>query len=132
MRRSEALVWFFVGLLVQPVWAALTTAQVSEHFGRLIRRGFAQDLASAEQEQMLIRVIAVYAKDWVPNGSFGTLADRREAVQTIFREIYQAQTGRDGTQGTEADGASGRHTYKRHYLRDIAGLSASEVDSIEP
>lgn len=114
------------------VHAALTTAQVSEHFGRCIRFGLANDILTEDQETRLIRGYAQIAKVWVPSGTFGTQAERLEGVQAVLREMFTAQTGLDGTAGVETDGTSGKHIYKRHWLKDTVGLTGAEIATLEP
>lgn len=113
--------------LAAQVYAALTTAQVSENGGRAIRRGIAQALVTNGREKAFIQTLAIFLKDWVPNGNAFTVAERLEASQTIMREIYTAQTG-----GNPVDGGAGQHVYKKHWLVDVVGLTMAEANTFEP
>jgi hypothetical protein len=113
-------------------YAQLTSAQVSEHFGRCVRYGIANNILTDEQEQKLVLGYVKIAKEWIPNGNFSTQALRLEGVQLAMREIFTAQTGLDGTSGLETTEGSGRHIYKRHWLIDTAGLTKAEADTLEP
>lgn len=133
IREARAfIIGALVGAGVGVAQAALTNAQIFEHLGRMINRGFAQGLVPAFQERVVLQTFGIWGEDYVINGSSGTVADRKEAMQAVFRQVFLVQKGLDGTVGLETDGTAPRHYYKRHWLPGEVGLSTRAVNALEP
>ncbi len=88
---------------------ALSNAEIFEHLGRMINHGFDLDEPDVEWAKELIP----WAKDWVTNGTFGTEAERTEAMVTIREKAFAKITG--------LDPVADAHTMNNHWIPNAEG-----------
>ncbi len=70
----------------------LSNAEIFEHIGRLVEHGFDIDEdVNLKEYRSLMR----WAKDYVDNGTFGTQAERQEAMATARDKAFAKMTGLD-------------------------------------
>lgn len=92
---------------------ALTVPQLEAHLGRMLR----QVLTHVEPEvaarllEPLSAALCNAGKAYVQNGTLGTQPERREAVETLAKALYQQTQGADPT-----DGGRGQHGFEQHWL----------------
>ena len=87
---------------------ALTQAQIRDHAGRLMLRGFASSLPNGED--VSVKILAGWVKSHITDSAFSTAADRKEAAITIFREMYERSTGMVSTNN------------RRHFRKWVDGM----------
>lgn len=92
---------------------ALTVAQLEAHLGRFLRQLLTHidaDVAARVLDP-LATGLANGGRQYVQNGTLGTQAERREAMETLAKALYQQ------TQGVNPDdGARGQHGFEQHWL----------------
>ena len=105
---------------------ALTVAQIAEHIGRMMTRGVNQTLTNETvmSGARFIDILGDWMRDYRKNSSFGTQADRDEAMRTFRRNIYQQVVGVDPV-GT----AAAQHHFKNHWLNHYAPGEAAETEA---
>lgn len=107
--------------------AALTAAQLREHLGAMVSRGVMQSLRQGVPlEEITLKDIMSWAREYRLNGTLGTQADRTEAIQFFYRQLFERSTGLDPANGSAND----IHYYRKHWLYHYAGQN--ESDTVEP
>ena len=87
---------------------ALTQAQIRDHAGRLMLRGFAASLPAGED--VSVKIMVGWVKAHITDSAFSTASDRKEAAITILREIYERSTGMVSTDN------------RRHFRKWVDGM----------
>lgn len=84
---------------------ALTPDELRAHAGEMLRQAFTlQQFINALPEGAWVRLAVWYVK----NASYGTAADRKEAMRAMMRIVFEAKQGMDPVPEL--------HTYKNHWL----------------
>ncbi len=123
----KALLVLLLALSLSDAHAALTQAQLREHLGAMVSRGVMQSLRQGVPlEEITLVDMLSWAKDYRANGTLGTQAERTEAMQTLYRQLFQRVTGLDPVNGSAND----IHYYKKHWLLQHVGKD--ESDTVEP
>jgi hypothetical protein len=128
--RKYSLIPIFL-FIAWGVHAVLTTDVLGAHLIRAINRGFTQGLLTDQEQIVLCQIIYKCAVDYIPNGGYDTLANRKEAMKEIGESLFQLRTGLDPTSGTVSDGNSARHRFIRHWLQGDLGIDSGTVNGIE-
>jgi hypothetical protein len=89
---------------------ALTQAQLASHIGTLVVLGVSRT-NNPEQREAVQQALIDWAEHYVPNGSFGTQADRLEAMTTLAKRLYEVEVG-----AHPDSHASHLHRYSAHWL----------------
>ena len=87
---------------------ALTQDQIFEHIGRMVVHGFDNHTSIGDHQ---FERMARWAKQYVLNDTFGTQAERQEAMRTIKRKLFEKTTGMD----PDVD----KHFYENHWSPDV-------------
>jgi len=73
----------------------MARSDIMEHTGEMLDLAIDQMVASNADHRSWITKIARFAKLYVQNGSHGTQAERRAAMLTVKRKIFEKVTGKD-------------------------------------
>jgi hypothetical protein len=92
---------------------ALTVAQLEAHLGRFLRLFLthAEPDVVARLIEPMSAALLNSGKNYVQNGNLGTLAERREAMETLAKVLYQQSQGADPN-----DADRGQHGFENHWL----------------
>lgn len=90
---------------------AKTRSEIMEHIGEMLDHGLEHLVSVRPDHRAWPGKLARFAKDYVQNGTFGTQADRAEAILTLKRKVFKKITGLD------PDTFS--HYLNKHWLPDM-------------
>ena len=92
---------------------ALTPAEIFEHLGRMVRHGYSHFLTDVRRDafDQVTAWLLIIGKDYVTNGTFGTQADRLDAMLAARQDVFALLTGQN-----PADGGVGQHRFTQHFL----------------
>lgn len=92
---------------------ALTTPQLESHLGRFLRLFLThvEGEVAARLLEPLSAALLNGGKAYVTNGTLGTQPERREAMETLAKALYQQTQG-----ANPSDGARGQHGFENHWL----------------
>jgi hypothetical protein len=94
----------------------LTQAQLAQHLGALVWGGLTRTLERAQQDAVLTALLD-WAEHYGPHGSFGTQAERLEAMTTLMKRLFEVDTGVHPD-----DNAPALHRYQEHWLPRLRSL----------
>lgn len=93
---------------------ALTPAQVRTHIGEMVSHNIMNNPDTSD-----IRILVRWGIEYIKNGTYGTIEDRKEAMKTVVLLVYNRTI--------DPIFSSDNHYYREHWLKSILFSDSSLV-----